>query len=508
MPASEAVDIEQKSNVLEPSPEFKHDILSGRNAFDENESTPFSVFAPAEKRSIAYLASFSAIFSTISSFIYFPAVTALSKSLHVSIGAINLTITSYFIVAGVAPSIMGDMADQSGRRPVSLLAFTLYLAANLGLAAQDGYAALQTLRCLQSAGASGTVAIAYGVISDIAPSAERGSYVGLLLGLANAAPSLGPVLGGVIAEKLSWRWIFWILAIASGVQLLLLFIFLPETARKVVGNGSRSPRSIIYQSLYHRLCQIRNDQNNAQNTGKPPFHLPNPFSCLTTLFQRCTFIIILVGSLQSALFNSIAASLSSQMIHIYSLTYLTAGLSYLPSGLGGALAAYFTGKLLDRDYRIISKHHPRPVDVSSHNLSDFPIERARLRSVFIFIAMNTFATAGYGWALASRTHVAVPLIMLFFTGSTSAATFVACGTLITDLNPNRSSTVQASYNLVRCLMNAAGIAALQPIIDGVGVGWCFTIFAATGALCVPALLLLRTRGLAWRLGRVDEQMTG
>ncbi|CAF9907940.1 MAG: hypothetical protein HETSPECPRED_007942 [Heterodermia speciosa] len=507
MPTGELVGVEQKSTALGPFPESKHEILPGNTADDEDETSPFSVFTPAEKRSIACLASFSAIFSTISSFIYFPAVTALSNSLHVSIGAINLTITSYFIVAGIAPSIMGDMADQSGRRPVSLLAFTLYLGATLGLAAQDSYAALQTLRCLQSAGASGTVAIAYGVISDIAPSAERGSYVGLLLGLANAAPSLGPVLGGVIAEKLSWRWIFWILAITSGLHLLLLFVFLPETARIVVGNGSRSPRSIIYQSLYHRLCRSRYDQNEGRIPEKPPFHLPNPFSSLITLLQRCTFIVILVGSLQSSLFNSIATSLSSQMIHIYSLTYLTAGLSYLPSGLGGAIAAYFTGKLLDRDYRMTSKNHPGPADISIDNVSSFPIEKARLRSIFIFIAINTVATAGYGWALASRTHIAVPLIMLFFTGSSSAATFVACGTLITDLNPNRSSTVQASYNLTRCLMNAAAIAALQPMIDSVGVGWCFTIFAAIGALCVPSLLLLRSRGLAWRLGKVDQQMT-
>ena len=486
--------------------DFGHEISSGKEASDSDETPAYSIFTPAEKRYIACLASFSAVFSTISSFIYFPAVTALSKSLHVSIGAINLTITSYFIFAAIAPSIMGDMADQSGRRPVSLLAFTLYLGANLGLAAQDSYAALQTLRCLQSIGASGTVAIAYGVLSDIAPSAERGSYVGLLLGLANAAPSLGPVLGGVIAEKLSWRWIFWILAITSGLHLLLLFVFLPETARKVVGNGSGSPRSIVYQSLYHRARPGRYAQTHSREAGKPSFPLPNPFSCLITLFQPCTFIIILVGSLQSSLFNSIAASLSSQMIHIYSLTYLTAGLSYLPSGLGGAIATYFTGKLLDRDYRITSNNHPPPASLSPPNSSIFPIERARLRSVFIFIPINTLATAGYGWALASGAHIAVPLTMLFFTGSSSAATFVACGTLITDLNPDRSATVQASYNLVRCLTNAAGIAALQPMVDGVGAGWCFTVFAAVGAGCVPLLWLLRSQGPAWRVGKVEERV--
>jgi hypothetical protein len=61
------------------------------------------------------------------------------------------------------------------------------------------------------------------------------------------------------------------------------------------------------------------------------------------------------------------------------------------------------------------------------------------------------------------------------------------GTLITDLNPSRSATALASYNLVRGLLNAAGIAALQPVIEGVGVGWCFTIYMRLwGDVCAYA----------------------
>lgn len=115
----------------------------------------YSVFTPVQKRWISYAVCVSAMFSGLSSFIYYPAITSLSRSLRVSIELINLTITSYLVVSGVAPSLSGDMADQTGRRPVSLVALTLYFAANVGLALQDNYAALVVLRCLQSAGASG-----------------------------------------------------------------------------------------------------------------------------------------------------------------------------------------------------------------------------------------------------------------------------------------------------------------------------------------------------------------
>ncbi|KAI9848523.1 MAG: hypothetical protein M1837_007192 [Sclerophora amabilis] len=474
----------------------------------EQDQRPYTIFTAKQKACISYAASVSAMFSGLSSFIYYPAITALSESLHVSTEAINLTITSYLVVSGIAPAILGDMADQTGRRPVSLIAFTLYFAANVGLALQNSYTALVILRCLQSAGASGTIAIAYGVIADIAPPAERGSYVGILMGFTNAAPCLGPVIGGIIAQSLSWRWVFWLLSILSGLHLLILLIFLPETSRTLVDDGSVFPRRWINRSLYPLVSRGKSYARQTDLSPKRPLHFPNPFSCLSTLLQRSTFIVLVVGGLKYTIFSCLATSLSSQMIKIYSLNYLTAGLVYLPSGVGGILAAYLTGRLLDHDYRTTARRHELPVSKSSDDLSGFPIEKARLRSVFPFIVVSTIATAGFGWALNVKTHLAVPLVMQFITGSTQVAIFVVCGTLLTDLNPGRSATVQASYNLVRCALSAAGIAALQATIDGVGVGWCFTIYAVIGALAVPLLLVPRQYGWKWRQDKRDEDNPG
>lgn len=164
----------------------------------------YSHFTKRQKRLIITLITFAGLFSPLSSFIYFPAITSLASSLDVSVEKINFTITSYMIVAGIAPAVIGSMSDVTGRRFVYILTMGIYTAANVGLALCKNWASLLVLRMLQSAGSAGgfsyastlfcsfcslffpdarkaTIAIAYGVVSDIASPAERGSYVGAVL---------------------------------------------------------------------------------------------------------------------------------------------------------------------------------------------------------------------------------------------------------------------------------------------------------------------------------------
>lgn len=119
--------------------------------------TRYSVFTKWQKRWVVFLVAVAGWFSTLSSFIFFPAIPTLARVLHTSVGRINLTVTSYLLVAAVAPTFIGHFADRSGRRPVYLICLTVYLISNISLACQTSFAALFTLRMLQSAGISGTI---------------------------------------------------------------------------------------------------------------------------------------------------------------------------------------------------------------------------------------------------------------------------------------------------------------------------------------------------------------
>lgn len=95
------------------------------------------------------------------------------------------------IFQGIAPSFVGIFSDRYGRRPAYIFCFIVYIAANIGLALQDDYAALMVLRCIQSSGSSGTIALGSAVVADVSTRAQRGKYIGY----ASMGVTLGPALG-------------------------------------------------------------------------------------------------------------------------------------------------------------------------------------------------------------------------------------------------------------------------------------------------------------------------
>jgi len=117
----------------------------------------YSVFTVAEKWCIVAMVSYAAWFSTLTSFIYYPAIHQLSQTFSVSVDKINLTVTSYMAMATVAPTLVGDAADILGRRPVYMIALVLYIGANIAIVLSNTYPALVGFRVLQALAISGTL---------------------------------------------------------------------------------------------------------------------------------------------------------------------------------------------------------------------------------------------------------------------------------------------------------------------------------------------------------------
>lgn len=152
-----------------------------------------------------------------------------------------------------------------------------------------------------------------------------------------------------------WQWIFWFLTLASGACLLLIILFLPETSRFIVGNGSRKvsalhrPLSSCLRMPYQR--QARKDlekgsKNHADEPPKKAFHIPNPLTSLKILFAKDAVCITLIYGIFYMNFSCLQASMSTLVIGLYGYSEIKAGLLYLPFGIGSIVGAYCSGTAL------------------------------------------------------------------------------------------------------------------------------------------------------------------
>lgn len=480
-------------------------------------SPPFSVFTLQQKRFIVLMVAMAGFFSPLSANIYFPALNTLATDFHVSSAIINLTLTSYMIFQGLAPTIFGDLADMAGRRPAYLIGFAIYIGACIGIACCDSFAALLVLRCLQSSGSSGTIALGSGVVADIATSAERGVWMGWATSGPMVAPAIAPVLGGIFAQFLGWRWIFWFLVIAAGVFVIPLALTFPETGRNVVGNGSIPPQG-WNMSLLNYL-HVRKDAREApplqrttsrdsQRTAqlalarKRRLRFPNPLQSVHVIFEKDVGLLLFYNSLVYCAFYDVLASAPQLLEEIYGYDALQIGLCFLPFGAGCFLAPTVSGKLMDWHFRRTAKRIGYEiVKGKANDLRNFPLERVRIGVALPMVLIGDAALLCYGWVMQVETNLAAPLILMFIMGLTMTGGFNVLSVMLVDLYPLSPATATAANNLVRCLMGAGATAVIIYMIDAMGRGWCFTFIAAVVAVSSPILWVLDRWGPQWREAR-------
>lgn len=189
-------------------------------------SKPYSAFPISTRWFISALVGVAAIFSPISSNIFVPAIPTLAQAFGKSEQDISLAVTVYLVFQAVTPSFFGSLSDTYGRRPVYIVTLSVYLCANIGLAAMPTthYWLLLFLRGLQSTGGSAVISIGAGSVADVAEPRERGKFFAIFQLGAMLGPAVGPLIGGVLSSTLGWRSIFWFLVISCAVVLIPLIL--------------------------------------------------------------------------------------------------------------------------------------------------------------------------------------------------------------------------------------------------------------------------------------------
>jgi DHA1 family bicyclomycin/chloramphenicol resistance-like MFS transporter len=306
------------------------------------------------RRQILVLAALSA-FGPLSLDMYLPGLPSLTRELHATASAGQLTITACMLGLGVGQLIAGPLSDARGRRGTLLTGIVAYAVASVACAAAPTVGLLVAARLVQGMAGGFGIVVARAIVRDLSGGVTAARMFALLMGITGVVPVLAPLIGGQVLLVTSWRGVFVVLA-ALGVPLLVATAaILPETLPaperhrgglrtivrtfgRLLGDRTFSPYALAFAlSFAAMFAYIAGSSFVLEDI----YHLsPQLFSLVFAVNSAALIALSLVGGrlvgrvgatvlLRRGLFGTFAASLCTLLVVI------------THAGLGWLLACFF-----------------------------------------------------------------------------------------------------------------------------------------------------------------------
>jgi DHA1 family bicyclomycin/chloramphenicol resistance-like MFS transporter len=181
---------------------------------------------------------------------YLPAFPVIARELHTDVGAVQMSLTSFFLAVAICQIIYGPVSDRVGRKPPLYFGLTLFIIGGIGCSFAQSAETLIAFRFLQGVGACASMVITRAIIRDLHTGAEAARLIATSMLVLSVSPILAPLAGSVLTEFFSWRIIFWAIVAIGLAGLAIVAGLLPETRERGTVEGGVGHVLRTYRDLF------------------------------------------------------------------------------------------------------------------------------------------------------------------------------------------------------------------------------------------------------------------
>ncbi|PWW75901.1 MFS general substrate transporter [Tuber magnatum] len=424
----------------------------------------------------AVVSAFALISPAVSSMIA-PALGKMSEEFGITEGIETYMMLSIFVLGyAFGPLVLGPLSEVYGRAPVLQLANLFYVVWNTACGFSQTKTQMVAFRFLSGLGGSAPLPVGGAVLSDLWNAEQRGRAMALYSLAPLLGPTIvGPIAGGFIVEKTTWRWIFHATSILSFLLLFVGLFLLRETyTPKIL--ASKTAR-LIRETGNQNLRSEYDDSD--KTTGKIlRISLVRPFRLLGT--QIIVQVLSMYMAYLIGLMYLVLSTFPILWEKKYNMSVGIGGLNYLSMGFGYFLGSQICAPLSDRIYVHLKTRN------NGKGIPEFRVPLMFVGAMFVPIGLFW-----YGWSAQHNLHWIMPNIgaCIFCLGSILG--YQCIHTYIVDTYTRYSASALGASTTLRS-MTGFGLPLCAPYIyQTLEYGWGNSVlgFLALG-LGVPAPFLL------------------
>ncbi|KAH0565208.1 hypothetical protein GP486_001391 [Trichoglossum hirsutum] len=434
-----------------------------------------------KKWGITLMVSSFTLISPVSSTMVAPALNAIAKEFHItSVIESQLTLSIFVLAYAVGPLVVGPLSEMYGRVPVLKLANLFYLIFNTACGASRSKGQMTAFRFLSGLGGSAPLALGGGVLSDCWKAEERGKSMSIYSLAPLLGPAIGPIAGGFITMKATWRWVFYATSIACALVQGIGLLYLRETyPPKILLRKARKLR----KETGNRDLRTEYEQPDKTLVKTLRTSLVRPFKLLGT--QPIIQALALYMAYLYGLMYLVLSTFPTLWEGTYGESVGVGGLNYISLGIGFFLGAQVCAPLQDKIYR-----HLKTRSRSSSGTPEFRVPLMLPGSFMVPVGLFW-----YGWSAHAKLHWIMPNIGAAIFTSGTIICFQCIQAYLVDSYTRYAASAVGAATVLRSLAGFTFPLFAPRMYEVLGYGWGNSLLGFVGILLGwPAPLLL------WKFG--------